>query len=523
MHTTSTSTPSTTLRLYNTQTRTVESFQPHNKPRDDQGCEQVSMYACGPTVYDYTHIGHIRKYVMDDILRRTLERLGYHVCHVMNITDVGHLTSDADSGEDKLEKGAQKTGKTVWEVRDFYQAFFKDTMNRMNVLLPKGKHLCRATEHIPQMIAQIQLLEKNGLTYTTDQAVYLSVGAFNALGKPFEYGQLSRQKLEDKQVAVREDVHTDPGKKHPADFALWFFRKGRFANHTMYWNPKDVDKTIEWGEGFPGWHIECSAMSTHYLGEQIDIHTGGIDHIPVHHENEIAQAEGVSGKHPFVKFWVHHNFLMVEGEKMSKSLGNFYTLDEVIARGFDPMALRLLFLQTHYRQEMNFTWKSLEGAQTAWERLKREVLELMEKGAKKIPFQPAIPNQVPSQISVTPLNQNDPGLAIDSIIADDLNTPGLVSYLFQLLRSDLDQNIIYTAITDHIDPILGLGLAGLEPEAVSIPPEILELAEKRQQTREAKDWATSDALRNEIRDSGFTIHDTGKGYRIEKNASRVTE
>lgn len=339
------------MKLYNTLSRSTEDFAPLNPPK-------VTFYSCGPTVYDYTHIGHIRTYINGDVLKRALTYLGFQVNHVMNITDVGHLTGDDDEGEDKLEKGAQKTGKTVWEVAQFYTDFFNETMQQVNVL--PATTTSKATEHIQEMIELIKQLEEKGFTYVTDEAVYFDVSKFPT------YGKLSGQKLEEKMKGAREDVHVDTQKKNPADFALWFKRVGRFADHTMHWESP-------WGDGFPGWHIECSAMSMKYLGETIDIHSGGIDHIPVHHENEIAQSEAATGKQ-FVRFWVHQNFLQVHGEKMSKSLGNFYTIDDVKKQGIDPLSLRLLFLQTHYRQPMNFTWESAKAADEAYKKLKEYVL-----------------------------------------------------------------------------------------------------------------------------------------------------
>jgi cysteinyl-tRNA synthetase len=270
------------LKIYDTKSRSIKEFIPLSK-------DVVTMYACGPTVYDYTHIGHMRKYIGDDMLRRTLTLLGYNVKHVMNITDVGHLTGDEDeTGEDKLEKGAKKEGKTVWDIAAFYTGYFNDTMRAVNVLPATIE--ARATDHIAEMIALNEKLVEKGFAYETDQAVYFDTS------KDAGYGKLSGQKLTDKEVAVRDDVIIDPDKKHPADFALWFKRVGKFADHVMYW-------PSPWGDGFPGWHIECSAMAMHYLGQTIDIHTGGIDHIPVHHENEIAQSECATG-HEFVHYWV---------------------------------------------------------------------------------------------------------------------------------------------------------------------------------------------------------------------------
>src|SRR3989339_1953721 len=341
------------MKLYNTASRKIEEFIPLNPPN-------VTFYSCGPTVYDYTHIGHMRTYVNNDVLKRTLVYLGYKVKHVMNITDVGHLSGDDDSGEDKMEKGAKKYGKTVWDVAKFYTEFFFKTTDALNIIRPNI--VCNATEHVEEMIRLIEKLKQNGFVYETKGALYFNVKKFK------NYGKLSGQKLEEKIQAVRTEVNVDEDKKHPADFALWFKRVGRFADHTMYW-------TSPWGEGFPGWHIECSAMSMKYLGDTIDIHSGGIDHVPIHHENEIAQSEAATGK-PFVKYWFHNNFLTVDGQKMSKSLGNFYTIDDIEKNKIDPMSLRLLFLQSHYRQPLNFTWQSARASQEAYKRLREIFINL---------------------------------------------------------------------------------------------------------------------------------------------------
>jgi cysteinyl-tRNA synthetase len=345
------------LKLFNTLSRKIEDFVPLKKGK-------VGMYTCGPTVYDYTHIGHLRKYINDDILKKVLKANGLEVHHVMNITDVGHLTSDADSGEDKMEKGAKESGRTVWDVARFFEDYFFKSVNTVNI--ERADIVCRATEHIGAQVKLIKALEKNGLTYTTSHAVYFDVTKFEG------YGKLSGQKLEDKETGSRSDVFVDKSKKHPADFALWFFTVGHFKDHTMRWSSP-------WGEGFPGWHIECSAMSMEYLGESFDIHTGGIDHIPVHHENEIAQAEGATGKQ-FVKYWVHHDFVNIDKEKMSKSKKNFLKVDEIIAKGFDPLSLRYLYLTGHYRSEMAFSFNSLAAAQAAFYKLREEIRAWDEPG-----------------------------------------------------------------------------------------------------------------------------------------------
>jgi cysteinyl-tRNA synthetase len=274
------------MRLYNSLSRSIEEFTPLHD-------NKVGMYACGPTVYDFQHIGNYRKYIGDDVLHRVLKANGYELKHVMNITDVGHLVSDEDTGEDKMEKGARQSGRTVWEVAQFYEEDFWQALDSLNVIRPDV--VARATGHIGEQIKLIQKLEEKGYTYKTDQAIYFDISKFP------EYTKLSHQKLDEKEAGAREDVVTDSDKKNPQDFALWFFTVGHFADHTMRW-------PSPWGEGFPGWHIECSAMSMAYLGNTLDIHTGGIEHIPVHHTNEIAQSEAATGEQ-FVRFWIHHNWL----------------------------------------------------------------------------------------------------------------------------------------------------------------------------------------------------------------------
>ncbi|MCD8526800.1 cysteine--tRNA ligase [Candidatus Woesebacteria bacterium] len=346
------------MKLYNTSSKQVETISSLSND------SKIGVYACGPTVYDYAHIGHMRKYTMDDVLVRTLEKTGWQVNHVMNITDVGHLVSDGDTGEDKMEKGARKTGKTVWEVAQHFEEDFWQKLDRMEVRRPDTAP--RATDHIAEQIAQVQALKKNGFTYEIPgDGIY-----FDTSQDP-HYGELARLQLEEQKEGAR--IGVTEGKRNPADFALWKF------------SPTDQQRAMEWdspwGKGFPGWHIECSAMSMCYLGEQFEIHTGGIDHIPVHHTNEIAQAENATGKRPFVQYWVHHNFLLVDGQKMSKSLENFYTLDDVEERGFSPMALKMLFLSANYRDELNFTWESLAAMQKGYEKLQRKAQQLLEQSA----------------------------------------------------------------------------------------------------------------------------------------------
>lgn len=469
------------MKLYNTLSRSIEEFTPFKE-------QHVGFYCCGPTVYDFTHIGHIRKYVMDDVLRRTLEYLNYNVTHVMNITDVGHLTDDADAGEDKLEKGAKKSGKTVWEVAKEYTEFFQMTMEKVNVKLPTQPYFCKATDHIEDMIELITKLEKNGYTYETDEAVYFDITKFSS------YGKLSRQKLEEKKQAVRDEVIEDPMKKNPADFALWFKTVGRFKHHTMHW-------PSPWGEGFPGWHIECSAMSMKYLGDQIDIHTGGIDHIPVHHENEIAQSEAATGKVPFTKYWVHHNFLMVEGKKMSKSLGNFFTITDVEKRGIEPVSLRLLFMQTHYRQEMNFTWEAAEATNEAYRKLISQSQRLQEKNTELSESEVAQFEIIKKQFA--------------EIISDDLDTPKAVAFMWETLKSDDYSEPVKYHFLQEVDSIFSLDLTK-KRHTSALPEEIELLLKQRSEARAKKDFVTSDLLRDQIAAKGYIVEDFSSGTKVTK-------
>ncbi len=463
------------MKLYNTLTRKIEEFIPSSPPN-------VSFYACGPTVYDFTHIGHMRTYTNNDVLRRTLTYLGFKVNEVMNITDVGHLSGDDDSGVDKMEKGAKKYGKTVWDVAKFYTDFFFKTTDALNILRPSVT--CKATEHVQEMIQLINRLKQNGFVYETPEAIYFDVMKFNS------YGKLSGQKLEEKIQASREEVVVDNDKKHPADFALWFKRVGRFADHTMHWSSP-------WGEGFPGWHIECSAMSMKYLGETIDIHSGGIDHVPVHHENEIAQSEGATGKQ-FVKYWFHNNFLTVDGQKMSKSLGNFYTLEDIEKNKIDPLSLRLLFLQSHYRQPLNFTWQSARASLEAFNRLKEIATNIKPHNA---------PTPLKSTKAIAFQQQ------FKSAIENDLQTPQAVAVMWDMIKSDITNEEKYFLLTDF-DKVFGLNLGSIVEE--KIDANIITLAERRLEARRQRNFDMSDRLRIKIEKAGFKIEDVGDAYKIKK-------
>lgn len=458
------------LKLYNTLSKKVEEFKPLNPPK-------VGMYTCGLTVYDYTHIGHLKKYIGDDVLKRVLIVNDFEVKHVQNVTDVGHLVSDEDNGEDKIEKGARESGRTVWEVAKFYEEYSWKALAAVNIERPDV--ICRATEHIGEQVKLIEQLVKKGFTYQTDEAIYFDISKFPT------YTDLSGQKLEDKETGAREDVVVDKQKKNPADFALWFFTVGHFANHEMRW-------PSPWGEGFPGWHIECSAMSMEYLGNTLDIHTGGIDHIPVHHTNEIAQSEAATGE-KFVRFWVHHNFLQVDGEKMSKSKKNFYKVDDLIEKGFEPLAFRYLVLTAHYRDKLNFTWESLTAAQNALNNLKEIVREWEE---------PEIGCAEYEQKFMDALN-------------NDLNTPQAIAVMWELVKSDYPTSAKASSLL-KFDRVLGLKLDEYIAKKIEAPKKVQQLLEKREQAREDKDFETSDKLRKEVKDLGYEIEDTLSGPRLKK-------
>lgn len=470
------------VHLYNTLSRSVETFIPLTD-------KKVGLYACGPTVYDFAHIGHIRRYVMDDVLVRLLRYLDYHVTHVMNVTDVGHLVSDNDTGEDKLEKGAKREGKTAWEIAKFYEAEFFKTMDAMGIKRPDI--VCRATEHIKEQIALIISLEQKGFTYKIGDGVY-----FDSSKVP-DYGKLAKTNLKGLQAGARVEMVL--GKKHATDFALWKLS----PNGTK----RDMEWESPWGVGYPGWHIECSAMSMKYLGETLDIHTGGIDHIPIHHTNEIAQSEAATGK-PFVRFWVHHNFLLVDGKKMSKSLGNFYTLDDVLKKGFKPMELRYLFLQTHYRQESNFTWEALKAAQTALEQLYQHVVVIKqqsEKGER-------------TNLSDEKLEKvNSYRKRFKDALRDDLNTPQAIAILWEIIKSNIPPGDKYDLLA-IADELLGLGLTNIETakSAVEIPDEITKLVQKRELLRQEKKWDEADLMRQSIDKAGWIVEDTEQGFNLKR-------
>ncbi|HSX15101.1 MAG TPA: cysteine--tRNA ligase [Candidatus Saccharimonadales bacterium] len=433
---------------------------------------QIKLYTCGPTVYDYAHIGNLRNLIFNDTLKRTLLAEGYEVNHVMNITDVGHLTSDADEGDDKLETSAKREGKSVWAVADFFIQEFHANASALNILAPTKE--ARATDYIEQQIALVQTLIDKDYAYQTKQAIYFDVTKFAG------YGKLNRQSLDDKLTAARSQVVSDKAKHHPQDFALWFFTTGHFADHTMHW-------PSPWGEGFPGWHLECSAIIQTLLGNPIDIHTGGVDHIGTHHPNEIAQTEAATGQ-ALTKIWMHNQFLQAEGHKMSKSAGNFYRLRDLVDRGYHPLAFRLLMLQSHYRNQVNFTWEALADAQ-------HFLLKLYNWA--ELVYQP----------SFAPLADEVVG-QIKSDLVDDLATPTALAKLAELKHERPSHGMLET-----LDELLGLDLA--KRSDISAPQKAL-IAD-RETARLNNDFTNSDRLRTELQKAGLSLDDTEFGPRWRRS------
>ncbi len=446
------------------------------------------MYTCGPTVYDYAHIGNLRTYFFEDILRRALLANGYRVRHAMNITDVGHLTGDQDFAEDKIERRAEKEGKHPLEIAKFYEHKFLSDLQELNILPPS--RLLRASEAISEQIAIIAKLEKKGCIYTDEFAVYFDTSRFPA------YGKLTGQKLSEKRTGARAQVVVDEHKRHPSDFALWFFLKGRYKNHILRW-------PSPWGEGFPGWHIECSAISRKLLGQPFDIHAGGVDHIGTHHTNEIAQSESAFEK-PLARFWMHGEFLLIDAKRMGKSEGNLLTLDYLKEKKFSPLDFRYLALTAHYRSKLNFTWQSLESARNARKELEEFTRELLKekKGRSK-------GKQQPYALIEKKFMQ---------AMADDLNTPKALSVLWKFIhhyrKSKIRQSAAAYALLLTFDEILGLGLGALK--IAYIPASVQQLVNRREEARQKKHWLQADSIREELKKKGWEVKDTPEGPVVTK-------
>lgn len=470
------------IHLYNSLTRKKEEFQPLNPPN-------VGMYTCGPTVYQYASIGNFRTYVTSDILRRVLVFNGYKVKSVMNITDVGHLVGDGDVGQDKIAQTAEKERKTAWSIAKFYTEAFMRDMGEMEILEPDV--MPRATEHIKEQIELIQRLEEKGFTYKTSDGVYFNTLKYEeTTGK--KYGELSTLD----QIKVGARVEVNPEKKSPRDFALWKFSQEP-GKRQMEWDSP-------WGVGFPGWHIECSAMSMKYLGETIDIHVGGEDLRQTHHPNEIAQSEGATGK-PFVRYWVHATFLLVDGQRMGKSLGNIYKVSDIEENGINPLALRYLYLTAHYRDPLNFTWESLQAAQNAYEKLSAQCIAHSAQEERK---------------SLSPEKQDKVDQYRERFLGavnDDLNTPQALAVLWEAAKSNIpviDKRDLILSFNE----VFGLGLEGVQ--SIEVPEEVDALIKEREELRKEGKWEEGDRIRDKIRELGYEIEDTEKGPRVKRLSNR---
>ncbi|MBP2031854.1 cysteinyl-tRNA synthetase [Clostridium algifaecis] len=461
--------------IYNTMSRNKEKFIPVKKGR-------VGMYTCGPTVYNYAHIGNLRTYIFEDVLKKSLDYFGYNVKHVMNITDVGHLESDADTGEDKMGLGAKRENKTVWEIAKFYEDAFFEDCRKLNIKRPDV--VCRATDHINDMINMIKILEKKGYTYISDGNVYYSIDKFN------NYNKLANLSMEELEAGSR--VQVDKNKKNPLDFVLWF-TKSKFKNQIMQWDSP-------WGRGFPGWHIECSSMSIKYLGDNIDIHCGGVDHIPVHHTNEIAQSEGALG-HKWVNYWMHGEFLVLDGGKMSKSNGDFLTVDSIEKHGFSPLDYRYFCLQSRYRKQLLFSFNALKDAEISYKKLKDKIANIILQ--IKDTDKSEIDEKVMSYYKEKFANQ----------IGDDLNMPNALTVLQEVIKTDKLSNIEKKNLIESFDSVLSLDLIDSKnnyenSKGYKDYNKINKFIQERNEARLNKNWDKADEIRNKLNSMGIELIDS---------------
>jgi cysteinyl-tRNA synthetase len=460
------------MKLYNTLTKKTEYFKPQQPPT-------VKIYSCGPTVYDYAHIGHWYTYVRTDTLIRVLISQGFKPDWVMNITDVGHLTSDADDGEDKLQKGAQREGKTAWQIAEFYTADFLEGMKQLNLLKPR---LIKASDHVSEQIELIKRLEQEAYTYVIDDGVYYDTSRFPS------YADFAQLDLDEQQAGAR--VNYNPQKRNIADFALWKFSP---TDHQ-----RDMEWDSPWGKGFPGWHIECSAMSLKYLGPTLDIHTGGIDHVPIHHTNEIAQSQAVTGQ-LFANYWLHSNHVTVNGEKISKSLGNGIRLDDIYKQGIEPEAVRLHILESNYRSQSKFSWESLAAANN---RLKDY------RAMAALRWQPRSVTH-----DATTFSLRDVPVQLGELLSNDLNTPEALAFLsnvssqLQTVHIEADMVDHFEAMLKGIDDVLGLSLCSVK----DINQAQKDLIAQRDKARADKNWQLSDAFRQQLLEQGIGLQDHPHG------------
>ena len=463
--------------FYNTLTRKKEKFQPIDS-------KEVKIYSCGPTVYKDATIGNMRTNIFQDVLRRVLRYNGYKIKHAMNITDVGHLVSDGDEGEDKMIKSAREEQKSPLEIANYYTKLFFEDLKALNIETPEI--VCKATDHIQEMLDYVEELVGKGYAYETSTAIYFDISKLD------QYPILSKLNLEEQKAGARVDV--DPEKKNPYDFALWIKAP---KNHLMKWDSP-------WGPSYPGWHIECSAMGKKYLGEEFDIHTGGIDLIPTHHENEIAQSKGLCGKIP-AHYWLHGEYLLIDGGKMSKSLGNVYLIKDFIERGYQPLAYKLFSYSSHYRNKLNFTWDGLAAAEKSLERLKKGY-QAHKEGKEEIEDSEIVKQEE----------------KFHQAINDDLNMPAAMGVVWEVVRKEKKSPKLANLLL-KFDQVLGLKIdeEKLTKKEEEIPEEILRLVEQRKQARENKNWEKSDELREIIQQKGYEIKDTKEGTKIEKNGSRL--
>jgi cysteinyl-tRNA synthetase len=460
------------MKLYNTLTRKLDEFEPINP-------ELVKMYCCGPTVYSYAHVGNLRAYLTQDFLKKTLKRAGYNVMHVMNITDVGHLTGDSDEGDDKMLLAAERERKGVIEIARFYEDVFFRNCEDLNIERPNI--VSRATEHIRDMIDFIQKLERKGFAYKAGGNVYFDTQKFE------KYGDMARLDIENLRHGAR--VIEDDNKKSPTDFVLWF-TSSKFENQILQWDSP-------WGRGYPGWHIECSAMATKYLGEFIDIHCGGVDHIPVHHTNEIAQSEACFA-HKWVNYWIHNEFLQLKNMKMGKSHGNIITVDTLKEKGYDPLSLRYLCLTAHYRSTLIFSFENLDAAQNAYNNLKSKILVLKKENS----------NRVDTKKLLEIIEK------FNSFIFEDVGTPKALAFMWDILKNkNIDSSTKLAAIL-QMDNVFSLNLENVKENQILVDKEIEDLLKNRKLARDNKDWKRSDEIRDLLAKKGFLAKDMPTGQTI---------
>ncbi|MFT5871711.1 MAG: cysteinyl-tRNA synthetase [Clostridium sp.] len=460
------------FNVYNTLTRNKDEFVPYTKGK-------VGMYTCGPTVYNYAHIGNLRTYIFEDVLKKSLEYVNYKVKHVMNVTDVGHLQSDGDEGEDKMSLGASREHKTVWEIAKFYEDAFFEDCTKLNIKRPTI--VCKATDHIQDMIDLIKVLEEKGYTYVSNGNVYFEIDKFP------DYTKLANISIDDLKAGSRIEI--DPNKKNPLDFVLWF-TNSKFSNQIMQWESP-------WGRGFPGWHLECSAMSIKYIGEYLDIHCGGIDHIAIHHTNEVAQSEGALG-HKWVKYWMHGEFLVLDSGKMSKSSGDFLTISRLEEEGYSPLDYRYFCLQSKYRKQLVFSFESLKDAKKGYKKLKERIATVLNSINK---------NDVTGNEKINEYKEK-----FSSYISDDLNIANALTVLFDVLKDEELNNKEKAILIEDFDKVLSLDLMTIENETTNIDEELInKLIIERADARSSKNWARADEIRNEFIAMNIELLDTKEG------------